>query len=381
MPGLGRRRHAFTKIGIDDGEHCGLAGPELLVKQMVTCLPLWLDGRRADAKQFADQEDWGELLPRPSLEEAILHDPACFWGCQGKACDRAAWAHSITVAAAKGRQQSVASLLLDLAKFFAQQASRGDSWLGGALPTKAGGSLRRTSALFFPSWPWGPSFQVLTAEAARLLVEGLQARHLPLSKGKSKVLIDGTDKLKLGLLQQLDLLGIDECDTAPNVGADLQLGKRRRACAVKGRLARAARRTRRGRTSIRHSATTDKLCWLGRLEFGRACRTSTPCRLRCEGRWPGSATLRGRGAAPTTQQLPSCSRFCGWAGAHSPRGVSQPTTAQRSTSWRWRRRRWVSGWIRPLLVLASWRGGHSGIATCWSSWFRMAFGRKCGSRG
>ena len=46
------------------------------------------------------------------------HDAPYFWGCQGKACDRAAWAHSIMVAAAKGRQQSAASLLLDLAKFY-----------------------------------------------------------------------------------------------------------------------------------------------------------------------------------------------------------------------------------------------------------------------
>ena len=43
--------------------------------------------------------------------------------------------------------------------------------------------------------------QVLTAEAARLLVEVFQARDLPLSKGKSKILIDGTDKLKQALLQ------------------------------------------------------------------------------------------------------------------------------------------------------------------------------------
>ena len=34
-----------------------------------------------------------------------------------KACDRAAWAHSIMVAAAKGWKQSAASLSLDLAKF------------------------------------------------------------------------------------------------------------------------------------------------------------------------------------------------------------------------------------------------------------------------
>ena len=61
----------------------------------------------------------------------------------------------------------------------------------------------------------------------------LQARDLPLSKGKSKVLIDGPDKLKHALLQQLEALGIDECDTARNVGTDLQLGRRRRAPVVK----------------------------------------------------------------------------------------------------------------------------------------------------
>ena len=36
---------------------------------MGTLLPLWLDGRRANGKQLADQEDWGEPWPRPSLEE------------------------------------------------------------------------------------------------------------------------------------------------------------------------------------------------------------------------------------------------------------------------------------------------------------------------
>ena len=61
--------HGFSKVGIDDGQVGGLAGPELLVKQMETWLPLWLDGRRANAKQLADQEDWREPLPRLSLEE------------------------------------------------------------------------------------------------------------------------------------------------------------------------------------------------------------------------------------------------------------------------------------------------------------------------
>ena len=77
--------------------------------------------------------------------------------------------------------------------------------------------------------------QVLAAEAARLLVEVLQARDLPLSKGKSKVLIGCLDKPKHALLQQLEALGIDESDSARNVGADLQLGRRRRALVVKGR--------------------------------------------------------------------------------------------------------------------------------------------------
>ena len=36
---------------------------------METWLPLWLDGRRANTMQLADQEDWREPLPRPSLEE------------------------------------------------------------------------------------------------------------------------------------------------------------------------------------------------------------------------------------------------------------------------------------------------------------------------
>ena len=195
--------HGFSKAGLDFGDGEGLAGPELLLNQMGTWLPLWVDPRRANAKQLADQEDMGQPLPRPSLEEvdnvcktykhtaglghdcinpkAILqlpvdlrvrfidllmafeaklikplnwshmmvlrpkpsgghrtigltvaplrvlsrlrrplaqqweneHDAPYFWGCQGKACDRAAWAHSIMVAAAKGRQQSAASLLLD----------------------------------------------------------------------------------------------------------------------------------------------------------------------------------------------------------------------------------------------------------------------------
>ena len=64
--------HGFSKVGLDvgDGDGDGLAGPQLLVKQIGEAwLPLWLDSRRANAKQLADQEDVGEPLPRPSLEE------------------------------------------------------------------------------------------------------------------------------------------------------------------------------------------------------------------------------------------------------------------------------------------------------------------------
>ena len=193
--------------GLDDGEHCGLAGPELLVKQMETWLPHSLDAGRmpsslptrrtgescchdlhskrstmfarhtkstaglvhdcinlkATLQLYCELRErfidllmafeaklvkplcWAHMMvlrPKPSgghptigLTVAPLrvlsrsrrplaqkwehqHDAAYFWGCQGKACDRAAWAHSTMVAAAKGRQQSAASLLLDLAKFY-----------------------------------------------------------------------------------------------------------------------------------------------------------------------------------------------------------------------------------------------------------------------
>ena len=214
--------------------------------------------------------------------------------------------------------------------------------------------------------------EVLTAEAARLLVEGLQARHLPLSKGKSKVLIDGPDKLKHAFLQQLEVFGIDECDTARNVGADLQLGRRRRALVVKGRckeneVRQAAaqgrgthsqpnshwlecrgalgfpgsgflsdtapnHQNRRGqrqklaqpKTKRRHNNVgqrpgsggknhrSDKSLCFGRREFGKAFQTSTPCRLRCAAPWPGSVISRGRGVALRTQRVLTLSRL-GWS--------------------------------------------------------------------
>ena len=53
---------------------------------------------------------------------------------------------------------------------------------------------------------------------------------------------------------------------------------------------------------------------------GKARQTSTQRRRRSEGRWPGSVTSRARGAAPRMRQPPSCSLFCGWAGARSLQG-------------------------------------------------------------
>ena len=76
------------------------------------------------------------------------------------------------------------------------------------------------------------------------------------------------------------------------------------------------------------------------------------------------------------------------------------TTARRSTSWQWHRRWLVFGWtrllfcvppahwnrglffskaIRPSFV-SGWLEGWSGIGTCWSSCFRVASGRRRGSR-
>ena len=148
--------------------------------------------------------------------------------------------------------------------------------------------------------------QVLTAEAARLLV-GVQARDLslPLSNGKSKVFIDGTDKLKHALLQQLEVLGIDECDTARNVGADLQLGRRRRALVVKVRLARAARRTKRVRQLRKAGAHTGKLTLTGSnagVLWGSEVLGFTPTQLQAIRVDSAKATYRlsrGQNAATT----------------------------------------------------------------------------------
>ena len=142
------------------------------------------------------------------------------------------------VAAAKVRQQAAASLLLDLAKFYEHvrhdhkfpKASLGLlvrfirrlavprgrqvcylSLLGcngattaaklmlATLLENSGNTSPELQAVERGRRHFGArcripqEVQAITAEAARLLVEGLQARDQTLSKGKSKVLIDGTD--------------------------------------------------------------------------------------------------------------------------------------------------------------------------------------------
>ena len=150
-------------------------------------------------------------------------------------------AHSTMVAAAKGRQQSAASLLLDLDKFYKHvghdhlweegrktsfprrllacwcASYEGWRFLDATFPfwaflatlletvsTRLLQALERCRRHFGPLAASPKMVQVLPAEGAWLLVEGLQARDLPLSKGKSKVLIDGTDKLRHEIFRQLD---------------------------------------------------------------------------------------------------------------------------------------------------------------------------------
>ena len=73
------------------------------------------------------------------------HDAVYFWGCQGKACDRSAWVHSIMVAAAKGRQQSGGLVALDLAQLY-EHVGQDHLWEDGhktSFPTATAGMLVR----------------------------------------------------------------------------------------------------------------------------------------------------------------------------------------------------------------------------------------------
>ena len=265
------------------------------------------------------------------------------------------------------------------------------SWLVGALHSKASVSLKPTSAPPFLSGPLGPFFQVaveppplpnscwqlswkqwlytpptlqvvddisghvagtskmvqvLTAEAARLLVEGLQARDLPLSKGKSKVLIDGTDELEQALLQ-LGALGIDECDTARNMGADLQLGRRRRALVVKERLARGSEAHETRQTAAEgvgtHSQSSDphwarmRGVLLGVLRFWASLQHSSKSSESMPKPHVGSSL--GQNAATTMMTHAPGS----WCKKVDPALSTSPTS---HISWQLRRRRWAFGRTR-----------------------------------
>ena len=184
--------------------------------------------------------------------------------------------------------------------------------------------------------------QAITTEAARLWVEGVQARDLPLFKDQSKVLIDGPDKLKQGLLRQLEEQGIDETDSARNIGADLQLGKRRRAGVVKGRIARAARRSRRARQLRKAGAHTCNLTLTGSnagVLWGSEVLGFTPTQLRAIRADASEATCRlSRGQNVATTML-----------AHA-QATGQRTSTRRfgiTAKWCWRGRR-ESGKARQI---------------------------------
>ena len=190
----------------------------------------------------------------------------------------------------------------------------------------------------------------------------------------------------------------------------------RRACVVKGRLARAARRTRRGRqlrqTGTRSQSDSHWLARWGALGFRFLGFTPTQIKvIRVDAAKATYRLSRGQNAATTmmahaqaagaknidpafwhhrqvvmawamrvwegapdldTLQVALGSALARlnhlkrpwwgatdaaatfvltllrWVGTRSLRGISPPTTARRSTSLLWRRRRWVSGWIRLL---------------------------------
>ena len=64
--------------------------------------------------------------------EKLGERPRCSWGCQGKSCDRAAWAHSIMVAAAKRHSTNTWGMIISWRRAI-KQASQGDCWRVGAL--------------------------------------------------------------------------------------------------------------------------------------------------------------------------------------------------------------------------------------------------------
>ena len=162
-----------------------------------------------------------------------------------------------------------------------------------------------------------------------------------------------------------------------------------------------------GRSEERRSgfSTSQTSCaGLGDGSLGRHSRPGCKCRQRCAALWPGSARSSGRGAAPPTRQPPSCSRCYGWTGARSLRGTTHDGTKidllavapktvgfwvdEASLMWSDSSAHWNTSKgplfleaIRPLLVAGKLEGCHCGTATCWSSWFHVAFGHRIGLRG
>ena len=156
------------------------------------------------------------------------------------------------------------------------------------------------------------------------------------------------------------------------------------------------------RTSILLFVITDKLCWPGRQVFGRACRTSTPCRPRCEVPLPGSSASRGRlcGATDEAATFVLTLVRLGWS-AQSARHLTTPrrhdyrSAIGGSEDCGFLGPPGFAGVVRQLCTLGQFNratflgcnqaacrfrqaggGGHFGIATCWSSWFRVALRHK-----
>ena len=93
--GSGRKKPALVQRGL------GMAGPGLVIKQMETWLPMWLDGRRAAAKQLADPACWGGPMPRQSFEalDSVLktHKGTAGLG-HGSVNPKATWAAAVRLA-------------------------------------------------------------------------------------------------------------------------------------------------------------------------------------------------------------------------------------------------------------------------------------------
>ena len=173
--------HAFTKIGIDDGEHCGLAGLELLVK---CCHHLHSKRSTMSANHTTALLAW-DTTPRLFSIELRVRFIDLLMAFVAKLVKPLCWTHMMVLRPELSGEHRAVGLMV------AQKWDDADAKLTLA-------TLLETVATGLPTCRlWNvvddisghvagtpKMVQVLTAEAARLLVDALQARHSPLSKGK-----------------------------------------------------------------------------------------------------------------------------------------------------------------------------------------------------